>query len=444
MDAFGKRSAGITDSTKNGIIGCRDVTEGVAPPEDIADSYFFLNSKCILHSGKVGHVMYNFESGEIVKLRKEQGEIIHLSEQGLTVAKIATRLSLSISDLRFILDKMVTSKIGGYFRSRVYIEKFKLGNSITLSANKIMDIVINRCFIELPGQCDRGCSFCGQASSAPCLICTRSDERPDIIVLERFLERFLVMSIRNLTFYGGDPLADLDQFLSMVEFCRKQKFSGVISVITNGRLIDRELANTLSRYKIHIIMPIIPDQTSVEHGLDPHAVDFFKLARAAGISFSCAVLDFGDETSVNRIISYLKQVSPNSYQRILMLKSTETDKGYSPNNLPAQTFRTNVNSYYHLLSHHRCLYGVLTISGNGDVLPCPHMENEFMGNIRTPDVLDHIFGDDIIFRYWDMNPDKVDKCSQCALRYGCYDCRATEIRLTGDLYGKQLCALSAT
>jgi hypothetical protein len=52
-----------------------------------------------------------------------------------------------------------------------------------------------------------------------------------------------------------------------------------------------------------------------------------------------------------------------------------------------------------------------------------------------------MFEDESIYDYWDLPLSSIDNCRDCAFQLGCTDCRALEMRITGDLYGKQLCRL---
>jgi len=44
-----------------------------------------------------------------------------------------------------------------------------------------------------------------------------------------------------------------------------------------------------------------------------------------------------------------------------------------------------------------------------------------------------------INKFWELNLDKIEKCTSCEFRYACNDCRALEESLTGRFNGKILC-----
>lgn len=42
-------------------------------------------------------------------------------------------------------------------------------------------------------------------------------------------------------------------------------------------------------------------------------------------------------------------------------------------------------------------------------------------------------------QWWLMSNEKVEKCQNCSKRSRCMECRAIEIKMTGDIKGKRQC-----
>lgn len=100
----------------------------------------------------------------------------------------------------------------------------------------------------------------------------------------------------------------------------------------------------------------------------------------------------------------------------------------------------NVYQFLNNIKYHPCLGHALSISYNGDVLPCRMMRGHSFGNIKNEEIYT-IFGnkEEEIKNFWQFNLDKIDRCGDCEFRYACADCRSLEERLTGRLDGKRAC-----
>jgi len=57
--------------------------------------------------------------------------------------------------------------------------------------------------------------------------------------------------------------------------------------------------------------------------------------------------------------------------------------------------------------------------------------------------IDNLFEDESrIFKYWEwLRLLNIPRCKHCEFNIGCLDCRAFEMQVTGDLYGKVICSL---
>ena len=101
--------------------------------------------------------------------------------------------------------------------------------------------------------------------------------------------------------------------------------------------------------------------------------------------------------------------------------------------------KVTTNAFYHNRMFHPCLHRILAVTVKGDLLPCPYMKREVLGNLKDPEVINMVFETRLIDRYWRMTLSNVEGCRECGFRYGCMDCRAVESQLTGKIDGKALC-----
>ena len=120
------------------------------------------------------------------------------------------------------------------------------------------------------------------------------------------------------------------------------------------------------------------------------------------------------------------------------------DTNHLTNILPIISERNmslNMYNFLNNMKYHPCLGHTLAICYNGDIIPCPTMRNHKLGNIKNKELYT-IFEnkDEGIYKFWNLNLDKVEKCKFCEFRYACTDCRSIEEHLSGRLDSKILCS----
>ncbi|WP_148233416.1 SPASM domain-containing protein [Pyrococcus sp. NA2] len=92
------------------------------------------------------------------------------------------------------------------------------------------------------------------------------------------------------------------------------------------------------------------------------------------------------------------------------------------------------------ISYSPCLAGLVAISPEGFVTPCPLLRKFIVGDI-TRESLKTIIKKQRLKKFWKLTKDKIEFCSRCNLRYACHDCRALEYMATGELLGMEFCPL---
>ncbi|MFQ5794165.1 MAG: SPASM domain-containing protein [Candidatus Bipolaricaulia bacterium] len=401
--------------------------------------HFFLNRECILVRGRTGSAIYNLFTGEMIALNSEIAMVLRLAEKGLRVNEIADSLSKDTNSVEEVLNRVAARDMGRFYSKRIYVEKYKKGHSLT--GRFFMDPpVISKCYIELPGACDLACSFCESPKIYPCTMCSKNSTKFNEGFLRAFLKRLFSMRCVSLVFHGGDPIANQDKLLSITEFCRAEGFNGEIFVITNGTHIDHAVIKWLARYKIHPVIPFMGERNG-------SLIAQEKLAHLAqafhqkGVEFTLTlVIDNANATEVQRIEDFAKNLGARSILRTAILDNDEGKLTEGVRALGRQMVRTTADVFYHNTEYHPCLGQTLAVSADGNLLPCPFLKDEVLGNIADSHVIGEIFESRTVDEYWCLNLSQIERCKDCALRYGCLDCRVVEKRLSGDLYGKILCS----
>lgn len=395
--------------------------------------YFFLNRECILVNGKNGSVIYNLLSGDIIGLEEGSAKILNLSERGVSINEIARILSIEEKSVEKTLENMLN--VGNFYNRRVYIEKIKRIPLLNLQEPFHEPPILFRVFIELFGDCEMNCNFCESPKIFPCLTCSKgSDNFVGEKVLKIFLDRLLKMDCRNLIFHGGDPFANKEKLFSIIDFCRKQGYMGNIFVITNGIHIDEKVIELLLYYNSYPIISIFHFQSKEYYSITKNNGSFemvkhsLELIQKAGIPFMInTVINGSNCDNIEELEKFARGYKPKDITATIIpsdgnLRNTEMDNILRRKML----IRITPDIFYNNLYHHPCLYGTLAVSGEGNLLPCPFLKSEILGNIKENRVLDRIFEMREIDKYWDMSLSHFAKCKDCKFRFGCFDCYAAE------------------
>jgi radical SAM protein with 4Fe4S-binding SPASM domain len=208
---------------------------------------------------------------------------------------------------------------------------------------------------------------------------------------------------------------------------------------TNGSQIDQSIIELLSRYRIQIIVPVFLTNI-INQG--NYLTNLLVLLKKNNVIYTITIVHLED--NINNISSLkleIPETSPDHSQIAVIYNKPRDLDGITYMQLIKTPRRINAHIYYHMKEHHPCLWGTISMSVTGDILPCPYLRKEILGNVGNSRWLEHIFENQSIYDYWDLSLSNIDRCRDCAFQLGCLDCRALEMHITGDLYGKQLCCL---
>lgn len=84
-------------------------------------------------------------------------------------------------------------------------------------------------------------------------------------------------------------------------------------------------------------------------------------------------------------------------------------------------FSASPDFFQRSVDGHNCLAGKITITDNGNVLPCIFSREQIVGNVRTRNLAKVLEGK--IQDIWQTTKDDVLVCQDCEYRYVCFDCR---------------------
>lgn len=404
---------------------------------NLREQYFFLNREWIFVKGKDTSAIYNLFNGDIVTLDKQRTNIIMLSESGSTIYEIAKTLSTSEGEVKEVLKSMLS--MGKFYDRKVYIEKYKKKSLLDLNDFIRNPPVISKVFLELPGSCEMNCSFCNLPKNFPCLICSKNLDNFDFVgenTLKSFLSRLLKLDCKNLIFHGEDPIASKETLFSIIDFCRRQGYKGKILVIINGIHIDNEITKLLNRYQVSLLIPLFHFHSEgyfITTGSNKvfekikHSLDFIH-QKSIPFALNIIVNDC-NVNNIEEMENFARSFEPENIFTTLILYNNEIQSPKVSEIVKREMLiRITPDTFYNNVYHHPCLHGTLAVSVEGNLLPCPFLKDEILGNIGEDRIIDRIFETREIDRYWDMSLSNFAKCNECEFRFGCIDCYAAEQR----------------
>lgn len=424
------------------------------------NNYFRLYSECNLIKGKSRGVIYNLLSGDMFALKPKKLKIIELGESNKSIGEISRLCGLSTGEVQNFLLEVEKTNLGTFFPKPVFIDEYS-DRDLRKVEQLIKDPpVLQMAFIELSNRCDLNCHFCTDQPLIRrwgCLGCSRSPlNGRDPISDEHYMELLSQLNklrCTNLVIGGGNPLMETDKFSNIVKEARAMRFQEIF-VVTNGIYMGIDMIRFLKEYNIHPIIPVTSEKAEIFDTNCGQKGGFIKLVsnleqlKKLNVPFSLTLVFTHarkDETEETK--NYFQAFSPQNLFRDFFIPLKEVDQfGTESRQIEKEFFYQNrvlpaikVKEFYDKLQFNPCLNGKLAITAAGDILPCPEMRNDVLGNIKTKSIQE-IFADEALEPYWKLPKEKVEKCKDCEHRYACSDCRAMEKNATGDLYGMKYCA----
>lgn len=297
------------------------------------------------------------------------------------------------------------------------------------------EIAIKNVEFKLTNKCNLKCLHCAAS-------CDMSKE--DVLSTEQIkviLDKIFKLNIDTLLLTGGEPLIRQDIKL-LLPYIR-QNFNGTVNMITNGVLIDKEMALILKKYVNAISISIDGyDEKSTEFvrgkGVYNKIVQAVKYLKEAGF----------DKNTINFTMTAINQNLNHDADFYALCESLDVTGGirqFSAMGRGLENYENiGVKDYFMFSSMTNeeveairesleckivCKAGISKISINelGDMYPCLLLGNEEykFGNIINEELKD-IFDSDRYHRFINNKirksvVDNTCKCKECNVRYFCMD-----------------------
>lgn len=242
-------------------------------------------------------------------------------------------------------------------------------------------------------------------------------------------------------FIGGEPFVyrgeNGETVLDMAGQARSLDYE-FIEIFTNGTLLTEEKVRRIKDLDINIAVslysndPDVHDKITDTPGSHKKTMNGLKLLK-----------DFNVPTRVETVLMRPNEHTINDTQKLIdkmgfVHKHPDVlrpkGRGDNPVIMPSKesvvryglmtspNFTADKQTLSRYLSGHSCLLGKITITDNGDVLPCIFSRNFSVGNVRNNSLQEIVVGQKLE-TVWRNTKDQVLVCQDCEYRYVCFDCR---------------------
>lgn len=249
------------------------------------------------------------------------------------------------------------------------------------------------------------------------------------------------LGCKDCQFIGGEPLLYRDgkrTVLDLASYAREVGYES-IEIFTNGTLLTDEKIARIKELELKIAVSVYSDDPAVHDavtqtpGSHAKTMQALRKLRAADIPVRVGFVAMRkNEQTIQSTIEFIDNLGvPGSHpdplrpkgrgQNAALLPTPKTIIDYGV--MLSPQFFVDKQTLAHYATGHSCLAGKITITENGDVLPCIFSREQVAGNIRREGGIQPVLQNPFLQSIWNTTKDDVLVCQDCEYRYVCFDCR---------------------
>ncbi len=306
-------------------------------------------------------------------------------------------------------------------------------------------------WLELGENCNLGCSHCYAEAQNPALFGQKrlnaTGEPMTLRDWERVLQQASESGCHEAQFTGGEVLLYRD-LITLIDIAKDKGFD-FIEVYTNGILLTEQKVKAFAEKDVHLAVSLHGTQAETHEAVTGLRGSFeYTLAglkRAKENAIPVRIAGVAVAANQNDIINLPVFANSLGFSEVRLDVVRETGSGSEATLMPDNpevlskkwltfpVFSANREDYEHNRQWNPCWAGKLTITNNGDVIPCIMGRTEVVGNVKMQS-LREILKSAKLKSLWGLTKDQIEICRDCEYRYVCGDCRPLAIA-RGDLHG---------
>lgn len=401
--------------------------------------YFRLRFNILFENGSNGGCIYDLQNHKMIYVPADNAELIEKAENNELVDE----------SNEFIME-LISKGYGDLYENKVYIEKSRFGAPKEYSDVVVPRVSLNTLYIQVTNECDNNCVFCNQSNDintkTHCKKWNNKIVKIDPYNWSKIFSSVRKLGCRKVVFIGGNPFLEFESIREKVILADAVGITN-FEIVTPLSVLTGLQLDFIQKYNITINIQIVGRYENVEYLNDSEQIIFNNILklieRKINVSASVLVTKY-NENYVSDIILYLKTLGINRIKEDLLYDCNDTyhySTKYKDKQFDRQFVAVTRENISYLSQHNSCLYGKAYINLSGNVTPCPMMNDYICGNILESDIksiLESKTYQNIIY----LTKEKLRKCSGCAFKLNCIECRALERSATKEIDGIKYCNVS--
>lgn len=248
------------------------------------------------------------------------------------------------------------------------------------------------------------------------------------------------LGCRQGQFIGGEPFiwrgTNKETVLDLAEHACQTGY-GFIEIFTNATQIRQEQVSRIKELGLNIAVSLYSDTEEVHDQITRTPGSFRQTTAALSL-----LQEAGVPTRVETVLMGPNQQTADSTAEFINKMGFShrapdvlrpKGRGGNPELQPdpeslvryglilGPDFSASEEFFQRSVDGHNCLAGKITITDNGNVLPCIFSREQIVGSVRTQSLRQVLDGK--IQAIWQTTKDDVLVCQDCEYRYVCFDCR---------------------
>ena len=399
--------------------------------------YFRLNFFCIYLDGFCGGCIYNTNTGDMIRVKKDNNDVLKTAQANEPVE----------SDNEF-LQELVSEGLGAFYDNPVYVECTRVGGDARIQNMMEPKTLVHKLFVQVTNDCGGGCVWCDNSDRIITKTrCKKWNNEERIITSEKWyglLGELKNLGLAVICFIGGDPLMNLSGMEKIIIEAKKRGVERFVVYTNLGHLTPEE-KDFINKYDIIVNLEVVNGPDSVGEYTNVVYKDVLAnatiLKKNNRVVIGNILMSRYNEKELDRIISDLKAVNVDKIKVDYIYEKPDNDyysSVYREEMYKKRFAKITAATLGIYEIYNSCLYGQVSINLSGDVTPCPMMNNCVVGNILESDIVE-ILRSKEYRKFVLMSKSKINKCKDCGFRFNCDDCRAIEYSATNDVEGQYYC-----
>lgn len=248
------------------------------------------------------------------------------------------------------------------------------------------------------------------------------------------------LGCRQVQFIGGEPFVwrgeNGESVLDLAEYAQRRGFE-FIEIFTNATQLTPDKVDRIKRLGLNTAVslysddPKTHDQITRTPGSFKRTTEALEMLRIAQVPTRVETVLMGpNQQTVESTDNFIQEMGfSHKAPDVLRPKGRGDDLNLQPDPeslvryglILGPDFSASADFFQRSVEGHNCLAGKITITDNGNVLPCIFSREQIVGNVRQKSLEKVLEGK--IQKIWGLTKDDVLVCRDCEYRYVCFDCR---------------------